>query len=118
MENLLVTTFLYIIIFGILCGFNKNKPATITETTSSATIKVSVIAPSTIEQKCATTNNALNIESLVEDEIFEPMTGINSQTLACIFEDRDIPPVPAKTTRKRSKKKNISGFIKEIEAST
>ena len=128
MENALVTIFLYTIVFYVLCGFNKSKQST----HAKNTVKVSSIKT----QQRATTN-AVPITSPISHVVstqpvitpgttvntviaHKPATGhiINSQALAGIFEDRDIPPVPTKNSRKQSKKKNISNFIKDIEAST
>jgi len=128
MENILVTIFLYAIVFYVLCGFNKTKQST----HAKNTVKVS-----SIKTHQRATNNDVTITSPIAhvvstQPVITPGTTVNtviahktatghilnSQALAGIFEDRDIPPVPAKPTRKRSKKKNLSCFIKEIEAST
>jgi hypothetical protein len=143
MENVLLTTTLYIVVFGILCQFVKTKPAkTANATTATPAIKAvsPVIATTTepvvikppvapkmpVEPSIKATKPT--ISALIKDQVNAPIAIINSQSLAAIMEDRDVispvkasiiattPTVPIKQSRKKKTKKSIGGFIKEMEA--
>ena len=120
MENILITIFLYIATFYVLCDFAKTKSTTTSTIDTTTTQVLDVVTDQDDIFPTATTDHTGDIEPIAIIETTKPATGhiLNSQALAGIFEDRDVNPDIKHQTKKRKPKKNISGFIREINALT
>ena len=118
MENILVTIFLYAIVFYVLCHFAKTKAPKPTLATNK-TQAVVTGQDALITSVTTTTTNTVSVEPVAHIEPTKPVTGhiINSQSLSCIFVERDVKPDIKTSNRKRKKKQNISDFLKEVGTS-
>ena len=120
MENILVTTFLYAVIFYVLCNFVKTKaPKPTLATTTTQALDVVTVQDETIASSATTDKNNVDIAPVALVEPSKTVTEhiLNEQSLACIFVDREVKTTIKPSNKKRKKKQNISSFIREVGTS-